>query len=203
MTHTFDVDLDFGNRQEILNHIQYTPALLKTGKKHLTGIYVTAIPQDPIKGTASIDHQTAEELGYFKIDFLNQSVYKLVRDPQHLDQLLAKPINWDLLHNKAIVEKLVHIGSYYDLIQRLPEPIDSIEKLSLFLAIIRPGKRHLQGLPWNIIRHSVWDKTDDGYSFKRAHGLAYSILVGLQINIIEESLHNLCKDSISEEMQRM
>lgn len=187
MTHT-DIDLDFGNRDDILKHLSYTPALLKSGKRHNSGIYPTMIPQNPFTGLASIDYEKAEELGYFKIDFLNQSVYKLVRDPQHLEELLANSINWDLLHNKEIVEKLVHIGNYYDLIQKLPEPIDSVETLSLFLAIIRPGKKHLQGLSWDIVRHSVWSQTEEGYSFKQAHSLSYSILVGLHMNILEEGL---------------
>lgn len=181
-----DIDLDFGNRQEILDLISYTPAILKLGKKHNSGIYVTAVPQDVIHGMASIDYETAEELGYFKLDILNQSVYKLVKSPEHLEELLAKPINWKKLHEPDFVKKLIHIGNYADLIKQLPEPITDIEHLAMFLAIIRPGKKHLQRLPWNIIEKSVWDKEDEGYTFKKSHAVSYAILCGLHMNILEE-----------------
>jgi|ERR1039457_4050994 hypothetical protein len=186
MRHT-DIDIDFADRNEILSFIDYTSAILEDGVKHNTGIYTTAIPQNPITGFASINYKKAEDLGYFKLDILNQSVYKLVKTPTHLEQLLEKEPNWSKLRDKNFVGKLVHIGNYADMIQHLPEPINSIEKLSMFLSIIRPGKKHLQGLPWNIIEKTVWDREDvDGYSFKRSHALSYSILVTLHMAILEE-----------------
>jgi hypothetical protein len=182
-----DVDLDFGNRSEILSHIDYTPAILEDGVKHISGIYITAIPQNPISGFASIDYKTAETLGYFKLDILNQSVYKLVKSPQHLEQLLAKEVNWSKLLDKEFVNKLVHIGNYADMIRHLPEPIQSIEHLAMFLAIIRPGKKHLQRLPWSIVEKSVWDKhSEEGYTFKKSHALSYAILVTLHMAALED-----------------
>lgn len=182
-----DIDLDFGDRSEILSHIDYTPAILEDGAKHNSGIYVSAIPQNPISGFASIDYKTAETLGYFKLDILNQSVYKLVKSPSHLEELLAKERNWKLLLDSAFVAKLVHVGNYADLIKHLPEPIDSIKKLAMFLSIIRPGKKHLQRLPWSIVEKTVWVKeSDEGYSFKKAHALSYSLLVTLHMALLEE-----------------
>jgi len=181
-----DIDLDFGDRNQILQLIDYTPAVLETSAKHTTGIYVTAIPQNPISGFASINHKKAEELGYYKIDFLNQSVYKLVKSPEHLEKLLSKEVNWSRLRDRKFVKGLIHIGSYADTIKRLPEPINSVETLAMFLSIIRPGKKHLQGLPWNIIERTVWDKSEDEFSFKKAHALAYSLLVCLHMAILEE-----------------
>ena len=87
---SFDVDIDFKNRNEILALIDHTPAILVDRTKHATGIYATAIPQNPITGYASLDYKKAEELGYFKFDFLNQSVYKQVKSPEHLEKLLTK-----------------------------------------------------------------------------------------------------------------
>jgi hypothetical protein len=185
-----DVDLDFGDRSEILSCIDYTPATMKKDNeivKHPSGIYITAIPQNPISGFASIDYKTAETLGYFKLDILNQSVYKLVKTPEHLEQLLAKEVNWPKLLDKEFVSKLVHIGNYADMIRLLPEPIQSIEHLAMFLSIIRPGKKHLQRLPWSIVEKSVWDKhTEEGYSFKKAHAISYSLLVTLNMALLEE-----------------
>jgi DNA polymerase III alpha subunit len=34
----------------------------------------------------------------------------------------------------------------------------------------------------------VWDKTEDGYSFKKAHGVAYAHLVVLHMNLLEEGI---------------
>ena len=185
--HNFDIDLDFANRSEILNLFDHTPAILEDGTKHLTGVYVSAIPQNPITGLASIDYKKAEELGYFKIDFLNQSLYKLIKSPEHLENLLAKETNWSKLKDKNFVKRLIHLGNYADLISCLPEPIDSIEKLAMCLAIIRPGKKHLQGLPWNIVEKTVWDKDDSqGFIFKRPHAISYSLLLVLNMNLLEE-----------------
>jgi hypothetical protein len=185
-----DIDLDFGNRNQILELIDYTPATLEDGTRHLTGIYITAIPQNPISGFASIDYIKAEELGYFKLDILNQSVYKLIKSPSHLEELLTREVNWSRLKDDKFVKNLIHIGNYSDTIKRLPEPIDSIEKLAMFLSIIRPGKKHLQGLPWNIIEKTVWDgDNSDGYVFKRSHALSYSYLVILHAALLEEQGH--------------
>lgn len=183
----FDVDLDFGDRNEILSHIDYTPAILEDGVKHNSGIYVTTVPQNPISGFASIDYKKAEDLGYFKLDILNQSVYKLVKSPQHLEELLSKEVNWSKLLEKDFVGQLVHISNYADMIRHLPEPVRSIENLACFLAIIRPGKKHLQGLPWSIVERSVWDKhSDEGYTFKKSHALSYAILVTLHMAALED-----------------
>ena len=182
-----DVDLDFGNRDEILSHIEYTPAILENGVRHNSGIYVTAIPQNPITGMCSLNYKKAEELGYFKLDILNQSVYKLVKSPAHLEELLGKEPNWNRLLDEEFVSKLIHIGNYAELIKRLPEPITTIEQLAMFLAIIRPGKKHLQGLPWDIISKTVWDRhLDEGYSYRKSHSLAYSYLVILAMALLEE-----------------
>ena len=187
MKKTFDVDIDVANREEILSHIEYIPAIITHDKKHNSGIYITSIPTNPLTNFASIDYKTAENLGYLKLDLLNQSVYKLIKSPEHLEQLLSKEPNWKLLNDKNFVEKLIHIGSYYELIQKLPEPINSIETLAMFLAIIRPGKKHLQGLPWNIIEKTVWDgDNNNGYIFKKSHSLAYSLCIMVNMNILEE-----------------
>jgi hypothetical protein len=182
-----DVDLDFPSRNDILSHIDHTAAILENGSKHPSGVYITLAPQNPITGLASINYKKSEELGYFKIDFLNQSVYKMVKSPAHLEELISREPNWKKLLEKDFVNKLVHISNYSDMIKKLSEPIDSIEKLSMFLAIIRPGKKHLQGLPWNIISKTVWNReNNDGYTFRKSHSYAYAYLVILNINLLEE-----------------
>jgi hypothetical protein len=70
-----DIDLDFSDRSKILSLIEHRIAKLENGKNHNTGVYVTEIPHNPVTGQATIDYKTAEARGYFKIDFLNVSIY--------------------------------------------------------------------------------------------------------------------------------
>ena len=72
-----DIDLDFGDREEVLKLIQHTPARQEVQgqvRRHNSGVYVTDIPYDPINECAAIDYEEAEQRGYFKIDLLNMSV---------------------------------------------------------------------------------------------------------------------------------
>jgi hypothetical protein len=94
--------------------------------------------------------------------------------------------NWNKLRNSSFVEKLIHLNNQYYNLQKMPEPIDSIPRLAMFLAVIRPGKKHLIGKPWSEISKTVWDKGSDGYVFKRSHSCAYAQLVVVHMNILEE-----------------
>ena len=183
-----DVDIDFADRNSILQFIKHIPARQEQDdavRKHNSGVYVTDIPTDPLHDCASIDYKKAEERGYFKIDFLNQSVYSLVKDQAHYDRMLEKQPNWKLLLNASFCEKVVHIGNYADLVSEM-QP-DSIERMAAFIAIIRPGKAHLQRQSWDSVFTSVWDGDDSrGFVFKKSHSVSYAKLVALHINLLEE-----------------
>jgi hypothetical protein len=182
-----DIDIDFGNRDSILEHIQHIPACMRNVtpiRKHATGIYVTDIPYDSMNDMANIDYTTAEERGYIKLDLLNVFVYSAIKDEQHLIEMMREP-NWVKLYDKNFVEQLIHLSNHYSSIQKMPEPINSIPRLAMFLALLRPGKKHLIGLSWKEVADTVWDKTDDGYSFKRSHAVAYSQLVVVHMNLLE------------------
>ena len=63
----------------------------------------------------------------------------------------------------------------------------SIDQLAATLAIIRPAKRHLAGLPWTTIMEQVWIKPSDGeYYFKKAHAIAYAVSVVVHMNLLCE-----------------
>ena len=182
-----DIDIDFADRTQILELIQHIPARqIVDGqvRRHNSGVYVTDIPWDPVNQCAAIDYREAEQRGYFKLDFLNMSVYQGVRDQAHYDQLLATAPPWDKLQDPEFVERVVHIGNHYDLLQRMPEPVDSITRMAMFLAVIRPGKRHLIGRTWQDVAATVWDTAADGYIFKRSHAVAYAHLVTLHMNLL-------------------
>jgi hypothetical protein len=54
----------------------------------------------------------------------------------------------------------------------------------MFLAVIRPAKRHLIGQIWAEVAKSIWQKSEDEYYFKRAHGIAYAHLVVVHMNLL-------------------
>jgi len=184
-----DIDIDFGNRDLILDKIDHIPASMRNInpiRKHATGIYVTEIPYDPVNNMAAIDYEVAEERGYMKIDMLNVHVYNMVRDEKHLTELMRQP-DWSMLNDPKIVEQLIHLGNHYNSIQRMPEPINSVTRLSMFLAIIRPGKKHLIGLPWVEVSKTIWERIEGTYSFKKSHAVAYANLVVVHMNLLKEN----------------
>jgi hypothetical protein len=191
MTERFvsDVDIDFGDRSLIIKHLRVTPALMKSGdvlRKHASGVYPTDIPYDPVNDTASIDYIEAEARGYVKLDFLNINLYSYVKDEAHLVKLMMEP-DWSLLLDKDFCERLVQIGNYHKTITELSEPIDSLPRLAMFVALIRPGKKHLMGKTWKEISESIWNKDDVGYSFKKSHAVAYAQLIVVNMNLLVEN----------------
>jgi hypothetical protein len=182
-----DIDIDLGDRDKLLAVIKHIPASMRNVdpvRKHPTGVYITDIPYDPVHDMAALHYVDAEKRGYFKLDLLNVHVYNQVQSEEHLVELMSDP-DWSVLKDRSIVEQLIHLGNSYDLIQRMPEPIDSIPRLAMFLAAIRPAKRHLIGRTWKDVNETVWDKDQTGYSFKRSHAVAYAQLVVVHMNLLK------------------
>ena len=182
-----DIDIDLANRDHLLKLIQVTPARqVSQGqvRLHNTGVYATEIPVDPMHGCAAIDYETAEQRGYFKIDFLNMSVYKLIQNPEHYQLMLDREPPWQRLwQDSAWASQLVHVGNYTGLLATMRP--DSIARMAAFISIIRPGKAHLQNQPWDQVFASVWDGDDSrGYVFKKSHSVSYAALVALHMNLI-------------------
>ena len=183
------IDLDFADRNKILSLIQHTPARqLHQGqvRRHNSGVYVTDIPYDPVHQCAAMDYESAEARGYFKIDFLNMSVYQLIEHPEHYEQMLNQEPDWSRLWtDSAWASQLVHVGNYTDLLKNMRP--DSVTRMAAFISIIRPGKAHLQNQPWDQVFDSVWDgDTSQGYTFKKAHAISYSMLVRLHMNLLSQ-----------------
>lgn len=185
-----DIDIDFADREQIISLLDVTPAsIVRDGGlvKHNTGVYATDIPVDPFTGQASLDYDVAEDRGYVKLDFLNVNLYKQVKDEAHLVELMKEP-DWAKLYDPEVCAKLMHVNGHYDLLLQMPEPVDTIARLAMFLAIIRPAKRNLAGKTWKEVALTVWDKpADDTYYFKKAHGIAYSNLVVVNLNLLTSS----------------
>lgn len=183
-----DIDIDLADRDQLLRLIRHVPAMQIDNRsrkvKHNTGVYFHDVPVDPYTGTCTLDYKTAEDLGYFKIDLLNVGIYQDVKDPDHLTRLADAEPDWTLLDYPEIVQQLFHIHSYSDLVKKMRPR--SIEQLAMVLAVIRPGKRHLVGRSWEDIEKQVWEKSDEGYSFKRSHALGYALAIVVQLNLLKE-----------------
>jgi hypothetical protein len=183
-----DIDIDFGDRNQILSLLKHTPAsIIRNEKltKHNTGVYFTDIPVDPYTGQASLDYQLAEDRGYLKLDFLNVNLYQQVTNEEHLVQLMQQEPDWTKLTDPTFCEQLIHIGSHYNTLTNMPEVINSIPRMAMFLSVIRPAKRHLIGLSWAEVAKTVFEKPqDDGYYFKKAHAISYAHLVVVHMNLL-------------------
>jgi len=183
-----DIDIDFADRTQILEHVAYVPASIhRDGKliKHNTGIYVTDIPVDPFSGLASLSHGQAESRGYVKLDFLNVNLYQQILSSEHLEQLISTEPDWHRLYEPEFCQQLIHIGSHYNTLIAMPEAVNSITRMMMFLAIIRPAKRHLMGKTWAEVAETIWDQPTDGsYGFKKSHSCAYAHLVVVNMNLI-------------------
>lgn len=183
-----DIDIDLADRQLLLNVVPHTPAMIKDGpkkRKHNTGVYFHEVPVDPFNGWCTVDYKEAEDIGYFKMDILNVSLYKDIKSPAHLDELANKEPMWELLEQPEIVSTLFHLSNHADITCSMKPK--SLEELAMLLAIIRPGKKHLQGKPWNEIAKEVWIKPeDDTYYFKKSHSLGYALAIIVQLNLLCE-----------------
>lgn len=185
-----DIDIDVFDRDAILKTLPCVPASMhKHGEliKHNSGVYFQDIPFNPYTGISTIDYETAEELGYVKIDLLNNKMYGGVKDEFHLVDLINRPVMWELLQHEEVVEKLYHVNKYAHLMRRLKP--DSIDKIAMILAIIRPAKAHLQNKSWEYIEKNVWVKeSEDNYQFKKSHAYSYALALIVQLNLLVESL---------------
>ena len=190
MKFTSDIDIDVANRAQALVLLEHTGAtIIKDGKitNHNTGVYFTDIPTDPFTSKAALDYEVAEERGYFKIDILNVGLYQQIKNEEHLLALMQQEPAWDKLYDPDFCAKLMHIGAHYDTLIKMPEAVNSITRLAMFLAVIRPAKRHLIGKTWREVADSVWEKpADNSYYFKKAHAISYAHLVAVNINLIFE-----------------
>jgi len=181
-----DIDIDLADRDQLLKLIKATPARqLHQGqvRRHNSGVYVTDIPVDPVDACAAIDYETAEQLGYFKIDLLNMTVYQLIQSPEHYAQVLDQDPPWSRLWtDPEWASQLAHIGNYTELLKSMRP--DSIPRMAAFISIIRPGKAHLQNQPWDQVFESVWDGDGSrGFVFKQSHAISYAALVALHMNL--------------------
>ena len=183
---TTDIDIDFADRDLALSSLMSVPASMESRNeivRHPTGVYFQNIPTDPFSSYASLNYEEAAERGYFKIDFLNNSIYEGVRDEDHLLELMAEP-DWEMFEDETVVSMLAHIHSSLGIVRAIRPR--SVDDLAVILALQRPGKRHLLGRPRAEIDAEIWKPNQDGFVFKRAHAIAYAVSIVVQFNLLME-----------------
>lgn len=189
-----DIDIDFQDRNQALTLFKHRKALTLNHKTHSSGVYFHEIPHDPKTNVATIDFEQAELRGYFKIDFLNLSLYKGVKSEEHLLRLMETEPMWELLENQQITDMLFHLNGHFDILQKVKPK--SVEQLAVVLALIRPAKRYLLDEPWEKIMAEIWIKTSKdnevntgkkGFAFKKAHAFSYAMAIIVQMNLLCEA----------------
>lgn len=191
-----DIDIDLADREQAMDGLNLIPAsMLREGKlvRHNTGVYFHVVPKDPVTNLCSLPYDFAEPRGCFKIDLLNVGIYSMIRDEQHLLELMQRPLDWRLFEEPDFIKNLFHLNNYGELTSKLKPR--SIEEIAMVLALIRPGKKHLQNRclqqGFGSIRDEIWIVDDEGYAFKKSHGISYAMLVYVHANLlIEQAAQN-------------
>lgn len=186
-----DVDIDTSPSFKPENYFPkwVRAAIMKDGKiqPHPVGVYPQAMAVDPLTKLAAIPYEKAEELGYLKVDFLHLNVYEHFKDRQEIEELVEREPDWTLLQLPSTWPKLFQLAKHGELLQKVKPR--SVEELADCMALIRPGKKGLLGLylkEREACRRVLYAKDDEGYSFKKSHALAYSLVVVLQLHLIEQ-----------------
>lgn len=189
-----DIDIDF---QSEFNALDVFPQWIKASivkdeqlLPHVCGIYPVSIPVDPVTGLSAIPYEEAEKLGYQKIDFLHLHIYNIFSNREDLRALIDVDPDWDMLLYNQHVSKLFQLSNHGDVLQ-VTKP-RSIEDLADTMALIRPGKRGLLKLytiKKDTVRKVLYEKEiGGGYSFKKSHAIAYSMIVVLQLHAIKAGI---------------
>jgi hypothetical protein len=185
-----DIDIDFGNRETLLDKLVHIKAsVVQKGDltRHISGVYFQDIPVDPATGLASLNYERAQELGYFKLDFLHVGLYAKVRNMAHLDRLCNTEPLWCMLEDESIVKTLFHLHDQFRVVQQLkPQTIDD---LAIVLAIKLPAKRYLLNCSTDQIKKEIWLPVDGHFVMKKSHAYAYAQVVIVNMNLlVEEAL---------------
>jgi DNA polymerase III alpha subunit len=196
----FDIDIDLATFDplEVFPGVAVRASMVsKEGDlvPHACGVYLQAVPTDPLTGLAAVPYATAEDLGCFKIDFLHLELYDSFASRADIKELLKVEPDWTLLQIPSIVQGkgkekgVFQLSKHLDILQAVKPR--SVLELADCLALIRPQKRFLLDLylrDREKARTMLWTREgDEGYGFKKAHALAYAYVIILQLHIIKAS----------------
>jgi DNA polymerase III alpha subunit len=187
-----DIDLDFRpsfTPTDIFK--QAIPAsMIKKDElvKHPCGYYLQSMPVDELSDLAAIPYADAEDLGYFKIDFLHLSLLDSFSSKEEMRVLMKVMPDWSLLQDAIHVDKLFQLGKHHTLLQQIRPT--SVVALADCAALIRPNKRQfLRDYirdPINTRPLLYRQSVDDKSSFKRSHAIAYALTIVIQLHLIKQ-----------------
>jgi len=192
-----DVDIDFADRTLAVALFDTAVSASQVGPhrtltRHPSGMHFQNIPVDPITGLSAFPYEDAERLGYYKLDFLSNSVYTGVKGVDHLDAILARPVDWAWFTDPKFVGTLFHFGGRVDRNRTMADVVasyapTSVDDLAVLIAIKLPAKRHLIGRPWPEVRSRIWEKDPQGRpQFKKSHSFAYAYAVVVDAHLKKE-----------------
>ena len=96
-----DIDIDFKPDFNPLDYFKDAVRASRVEKgelrPHPAGAYLQEMPKDPLTNLAAIPFDEAEELGYFKIDFLHISLLEDFESKEEIRALLKLEPDWSLL----------------------------------------------------------------------------------------------------------
>lgn len=154
---------------------------------HPCGIYFQDVPVDPITGLAAVPYEQAERLGCFKVDFLHLHVYDHFSSSEEIRELIKHDPDWTLLEIPSVVKQLFQISKHFDIVSQV-RPV-SVLQVADVLALIRPQKRFMLNFylsnPIKARKELYRLEEGSGYSFKKAHAIAYSLVIVLQLHLIK------------------
>lgn len=189
-----DIDLDFPSHFDPLKYFKdaIRASMVKDNQlvKHPAGVYFQPIPVDPITRLAAIPYEQAEEIGYFKVDFLHLSLLDCFETKNQIRMLLNQEPDWSLLEDKSVVERLFQIHKHFELISQIKPR--SVQELADCIAIIRPSKRQFLYAylkDQEKVRPFLYRKNnEDKSSFKMGHAISYALNVVLQLHLIKAGI---------------
>lgn len=187
----FDIDIDFPSDFDPLDifdqGIRASMVKKEVLVKHPVGVYFQNIPVDHQTSLSAIPYKQAEDLGYFKIDFLHLNILDHFENKEQIRTLIRKEPDWELLKDTEVVGRLFHLHRHFKIIEQVKP--QSIIELADCIALKLPSKRLLL---WayikdrTAVRPELYSKPDDGSMwFKKGHAISYSMIIILQLHLIK------------------
>lgn len=185
-----DIDIDTPTSFNPREYFDVVPASMVQSNnlvKHPCGVYFQTIPVDRMTGLSAIPYKPAEELGFFKVDFLHLSILDFFGSKEEIRTLIKTEPNWDLLCVPSVVPKLFQLHKNADLLFSIKPR--SVQELADCIALIRPNKRHMVGeyiANREKVRPSLYRQgNEDKSAFRRGHAISYALTIVLQLHLIQ------------------
>ncbi len=190
-----DIDLDLPSFDPIAHFPNAVRAsMVKDGQivKHPAGVYFQTMPKDKLTKLAAIPYEPAEEMGFFKVDFLHLGLLDQMpqMDKAAIRELIKIEPNWSLLLEESVVERLFQLRKHFVLLLKLKPK--SVEELADCIALLRPAKRHLIDKYLQSpqrTRTELYKMPLPPGCFKRGHAIAYALTIVIQLHLIELDQH--------------